>query len=139
MGTDEGFLYEYRGPAFGTATPRGRAPRQGALREWGRRGRRRGWGCGPRRWWRWRRCGRSADRVRRDPHRRRWQEDQRHQGSPRDHAARSHRGEGAGRSEEHTAELQSLMRISYAVFCLKKKIETIPRPPPARLTQKKHS
>src|SRR3546814_13901929 len=26
----------------------------------------------------------------------------------------------AGRSEEHTSELQSLMRISYAVFCLKK-------------------
>src|SRR3546814_2733454 len=31
-------------------------------------------------------------------------------------------GEGDGeRSEEHTSELQSLMRISYAVFCLKKK------------------
>src|SRR3546814_10629733 len=32
-------------------------------------------------------------------------------------------GSGAdhGRSEEHTSELQSLMRISYAVFCLKKK------------------
>src|SRR3546814_9470988 len=29
------------------------------------------------------------------------------------------------RSEEHTSELQSLMRISYAVFCLKKKIETL--------------
>src|SRR3546814_16222200 len=28
------------------------------------------------------------------------------------------------RSEEHTSELQSLMRISYAVFCLEKKIET---------------
>src|SRR3546814_8773238 len=28
----------------------------------------------------------------------------------------------AGRSEEHTSELQSLMRISYAVFCLNKKI-----------------
>src|SRR3546814_3161849 len=28
-----------------------------------------------------------------------------------------------GRSEEHTSELQSLMRISYAVFCLKKKIK----------------
>src|SRR3546814_6920746 len=28
---------------------------------------------------------------------------------------------GAHRSEEHTSELQSLMRISYAVFCLKKK------------------
>src|SRR3546814_2880319 len=30
------------------------------------------------------------------------------------------------RSEEHTSELQSLMRISYAVFCLKKKIYTAP-------------
>src|SRR3546814_10764526 len=29
------------------------------------------------------------------------------------------------RSEEHTSELQSLMRISYAVFCLKKKTKTI--------------
>src|SRR3546814_2339775 len=33
-------------------------------------------------------------------------------------AVRTGRG---GRSEEHTSELQSLMRISYAVFCLKKK------------------
>src|SRR3546814_5173967 len=31
----------------------------------------------------------------------------------------------ASRSEEHTSELQSLMRISYAVFCLKKKKQTI--------------
>src|SRR3546814_2495001 len=31
------------------------------------------------------------------------------------------------RSEEHTSELQSLMRISYAVFCLKKKIYEIPK------------
>src|SRR3546814_9724400 len=30
----------------------------------------------------------------------------------------------SGRSEEHTSELQSLMRHSYAVFCLKKKKET---------------
>src|SRR3546814_8519412 len=30
---------------------------------------------------------------------------------------------GPNRSEEHTSELQSLMRISYAVFCLKKKNE----------------
>src|SRR3546814_5732756 len=39
------------------------------------------------------------------------------------------RGENCGnpvvaRSEEHTSELQSLMRISYAVFCLKKKNST---------------
>src|SRR3546814_9121718 len=31
-------------------------------------------------------------------------------------------GSQAARSEEHTSELQSLMRISYAVFCLKKNI-----------------
>src|SRR3546814_9353485 len=38
-----------------------------------------------------------------------------------------HGGAGRGqaaRSEEHTSELQSLMRISYAVFCLKKKKQT---------------
>src|SRR3546814_7379486 len=35
----------------------------------------------------------------------------------------------SSRSEEHTSELQSLMRISYAVFCLKKKTST---------TQQKH-
>src|SRR3546814_8653648 len=34
---------------------------------------------------------------------------------------RRHRETDANRSEEHTSELQSLMRISYAVFCLKKK------------------
>src|SRR3546814_3138798 len=34
----------------------------------------------------------------------------------------------SARSEEHTSELQSLMRISYAVFCLKKKIFTIDSP-----------
>src|SRR3546814_10908199 len=38
-------------------------------------------------------------------------------GDHRDHL----RADGARRSEEHTSELQSLMRISYAVFCLKKK------------------
>src|SRR3546814_2555131 len=39
---------------------------------------------------------------------------------------RSRRGgdPDASRSEEHTSELQSLMRISYAVFCLKKKTHT---------------
>src|SRR3546814_1282910 len=34
-------------------------------------------------------------------------------------------GRAAERSEEHTSELQSLMRISYAVFCLKKKTTKI--------------
>src|SRR3546814_8473310 len=40
-----------------------------------------------------------------------------------DHAAAliAERGGIVDRSEEHTSELQSLMRISYAVFCLKKK------------------
>src|SRR3546814_9841591 len=41
------------------------------------------------------------------------------EGAPAD-AVRGY-GLPAGRSEEHTSELQSLMRISYAVFCLKKK------------------
>src|SRR3546814_2652659 len=36
-------------------------------------------------------------------------------------AASAHRRRHAARSEEHTSELQSLMRISYAVFCLKTK------------------
>src|SRR3546814_5264962 len=34
---------------------------------------------------------------------------------------------GVSRSEEHTSELQSLMRISYAVFCLKKKQKKKPK------------
>src|SRR3546814_8249544 len=33
--------------------------------------------------------------------------------------------DAASRSEEHTSELQSLMRISYAVFCLKKKTNNV--------------
>src|SRR3546814_3632784 len=37
---------------------------------------------------------------------------------------RAEGGKGKERSEEHTYELQSLMRISYAVFCLKKKKTT---------------
>src|SRR3546814_9155804 len=44
--------------------------------------------------------------------------------APKDFAdllARMQDSHGAGRSEEHTSELQSLMRISSAVFCLKKK------------------
>src|SRR3546814_1157484 len=42
-----------------------------------------------------------------------------------DHRGKSDR---AARSEEHTSELQSLMRISYAVFCLKKKNKTKIKP-----------
>src|SRR3546814_8541101 len=37
------------------------------------------------------------------------------------------------RSEEHTSELQSLMRISYAVFCLKKKKKTKNKTKPQRI------
>src|SRR3546814_9846623 len=45
-----------------------------------------------------------------------------HLGIARQHLAARQGGEDRGvRSEEHTSELQSLMRISYAVFCLKKK------------------
>src|SRR3546814_7361075 len=55
-----------------------------------------------------------------------------HQGSDRDATSRADAHDpahlmlqpgrfGLDRSEEHTSELQSLMRISYAVFCLKKK------------------
>src|SRR3546814_7424928 len=40
------------------------------------------------------------------------------------HRIRSHCHWQLLRSEEHTSELQSLMRISYAVFCLKKKTKT---------------
>src|SRR3546814_5574574 len=42
------------------------------------------------------------------------------------------------RSEEHTSELQSLMRISYAVFCLKKKTKHHYEQNPKR-TQQKHT
>src|SRR3546814_6916672 len=43
----------------------------------------------------------------------------------RKHGPRHRHGRDRGlRSEEHTSELQSLMRISYAVFCLKKKTHT---------------
>src|SRR3546814_3326745 len=40
-------------------------------------------------------------------------------------APSAHRARLPDRSEEHTSELQSLMRISYAVFCLKKKKYTL--------------
>src|SRR3546814_4764005 len=49
------------------------------------------------------------------------------------------------RSEEHTSELQSLMRISYAVFCLKKKNKqnhnntNNPSPPPQPTKHQHHS
>src|SRR3546814_2920749 len=44
-----------------------------------------------------------------------------HDGMSKDAMKKDNMGK-KGRSEEHTSELQSLMRISYAIFCLKKKI-----------------
>src|SRR3546814_1037242 len=43
------------------------------------------------------------------------------------------------RSEEHTSELQSLMRISYAVFCLKKKIQQTIETRQTQKTQNTHN
>src|SRR3546814_8435276 len=48
-------------------------------------------------------------------------EDQEHEGDEEVEDEGQARRAGRLRSEEHTSELQSLMRISYAVFCLKKK------------------
>src|SRR3546814_2758714 len=55
------------------------------------------------------------------PHQRRWHVDQvKRQGNGRTQAQINNGNRRHIRSEEHTSELQSLMRISYAVFCLKK-------------------
>src|SRR3546814_7200786 len=63
------------------------------------------------------RCSHGFDRIARaDP---RQQGDQRQR--LHSHLTKSVAAERTQRSEEHTSELQSLMRISYAVFCLKKK------------------
>src|SRR3546814_1528663 len=63
-----------------------------------------------------------GDDIRRDTH-------QRHREDQPDDQYAGMLARGAGhrehRSEEHTSELQSLMRISYAVFCLKKKQQTV--------------
>src|SRR3546814_4916313 len=56
------------------------------------------------------RCGRQAPAPRATQH-----------GKSAHHAAPCAKRGAEARSEEHTSELQSLMRISYAVFCLKKK------------------
>src|SRR3546814_7859477 len=50
---------------------------------------------------------------------------------------RQREGELTARSEEHTSELQSLMRISYAVFCLKKKNKRTPKHNPKKRSSKK--
>src|SRR3546814_18429179 len=72
---------------------------------------------------------RSADLIRRRWSRARtsWAGRRSHRSDRRDHipdtcSAPICASSRSGRSEEHTSELQSLMRISYAVFCLKKKI-----------------
>src|SRR3546814_4230274 len=50
--------------------------------------------------------------------------DPQHQPDDRQHVAEVGHHQQVARSEEHTSELQSLMRISYAVICLKKKKTT---------------
>src|SRR3546814_1082069 len=61
--------------------------------------------------------GVGAHQGARTSHRLHFDDDEQRRGAPEDVVA--------CRSEEHTSELQSLMRISYAVFCLKKKHNTL--------------
>src|SRR3546814_1619175 len=68
-----------------------------------------------------RRRARRTDRPRRCLRRPAWRHRARGAADIARRRSASHRGP---RSEEHTSELQSLMRISYAVFCLKKKTTT---------------
>src|SRR3546814_5142036 len=56
--------------------------------------------------------------------------------SPAGRAGAARRPRRRARSEEHTSELQSLMRISYAVFCLKKKKKTEDKNKKRRARQK---
>src|SRR3546814_1824586 len=51
-----------------------------------------------------------------------------HRGCPDPGGRHARGGDAESRSEEHTSELQSLMRISYAVFCLKTKKNSKPIP-----------
>src|SRR3546814_7921895 len=67
-----------------------------------------------------------VDRHRGEDDREGHEQDREDRGRPGEEIARAARRKdarraAAARSEEHTSELQSLMRISYAVFCLKKK------------------
>src|SRR3546814_3400928 len=59
-------------------------------------------------------------------------------GCPEQHAHVRQPGSSldCSRSEEHTSELQSLMRISYAVFCLKKKNRKTSHTPPCNTSHK---
>src|SRR3546814_3183838 len=52
-------------------------------------------------------------------------------------STRSTAASGSIRSEEHTSELQSLMRISYAVFCLKKKKNSTQHTTKSRQTRRR--
>src|SRR3546814_3209690 len=69
-------------------------------------------------------CRRSRRAARPGRPRRPCGDELRRAGLRRPEARRTRDRLGAERSEEHTSELQSLMRISYAVFCLKKKNHT---------------
>src|SRR3546814_8161566 len=62
-----------------------------------------------------------ADTDERGPRRRHPGDDEPAMGAGQPLSRRLFHPQYSGRSEEHTSELQSLMRISYAVFCLKKK------------------
>src|SRR3546814_5659279 len=66
----------------------------------------------------------AGERNREHPHRHHRREVERRDAG--NHAQGLAEGDGV-RSEEHTSELQSLMRISYAVFCLKKKKNKQPK------------
>src|SRR3546814_10727597 len=68
-----------------------------------------------------RRAQSSADRLRRAADADHAPDQFRHPPDPRGTGIGGERNRGSSRSEEHTSELQSLMRLSYAVFCLKKK------------------
>src|SRR3546814_1198308 len=59
-------------------------------------------------------------------------------GSRHDEPCRRQPRSGSKRSEEHTSELQSLMRISYAVFCLKNKTKYEPTNRQHTLKKYKH-
>src|SRR3546814_10869951 len=79
-----------------------------------------------------RRAGEAAGAVRRRPGVSPWSRNRRRrvavgkeEGMDKSEISRVQKYLRDKRSEEHTSELQSLMRISYAVFCLKKKNKTI--------------
>src|SRR3546814_2017561 len=67
-------------------------------------------------------CYTTSDRKPSLHHIKTWVQKEGHCGRQRRHSGHALRA--TVRSEEHTSELQSLMRISYAVFCLKKKLPT---------------